>query len=355
MDNKVSDFKIAESIIRKFCKRYNASFSDVFVSFDEDVAGALFIDDTKNIAHTIFKIVAKYIEKSIEIVGVEFMPDISERNDFLIMLATNLRSFIYKRSPDRATEEPYILRLYQYSLVWILMKDIICPIYDKDLVNLKMICAGSPHVDIAKYYKKEEIPTPEIAEEDFIFVNRIDNRVVQTSFIFMEALRAYGLSPIEVVKNIYETDLYDKFRGLLEIGLDSDDEINDFECTVMTILGINCYGLMTKKMTKLNPRFVKTAQNSVPGLPNQFWYLGILEKMIEPARGGDWSVYQNLQPYVEQFWAKVEEVKQKRMKSGHDEGVPFDELLRIKSKQTVGYETDPTQTIQSLLSSDRVW
>lgn len=355
MDNKVSDFKIAESIIRKFCKRYNVSFSDIFVTFDKEVAGALFIDNAKNIAHTIFKIVAKYIEKSIEIVGVEFMPDISQRDDFLIMLATNLRSFIYDDPVDEIIEDPYIMRLYQYPLVWILMKDVVCPIYDKELVNVKMIHAGSAQVDIAKYYRKEEIPIPEIADEGFIFINRIGNRVVQLAFIFMEALKAYNLSPIEVIKNIYETDLYDKFKGLLEIALDGDDDINDFECTIMTILGINCYGLMTKKIAKIDSKFIKTAQNSVPGLPNQFWYLGILEKMMEPARGGDWSVYQNLQPYVEEFWNKVEEVKQNRIKSGHDEGVPFDELLRIKSRQTVGYETDPTQTIQSLLSSDRIW
>ncbi|KKK53829.1 hypothetical protein LCGC14_3090880, partial [marine sediment metagenome] len=100
---------------------------------------------------------------------------------------------------------------------------------------------------------------------------------------------------------------------------------------------------------------ITTAQNSVPGMPNQFWQLGLLEQMLEPTRGSDWTVYKNLEPYVKEFWDKVEEVRKKRIENGHDDGVPFNSLLRIKQKQTVGYETDPTLTIQGLLSSDRVW
>lgn len=356
MDNKVSDFKIAESILRKICKKYGVNFVDVPISFEEDIQGILFIDKTKNISHTTFKIVAEYMKKSVEIVDIQLMPDESQRDNFLIMLATNLRNFMYKNDDfDETTEEPYLLRLYQYPLVWVLMKDIICPIYNKELVNIKIIYGGSPYIDISKYYMKEEIPEENISDESFIFINRIDNKVVQEAFVFIETLRAYNLSPIEVIKDLYETDLYDKFYGLLQIALNNDDEINDFECTIMTIIGINCYGLMSKKIAQFNSSFTKIAQNSVAGLPNQFWFIGLLEKMMESSRGTNWSVYNNLEPYIKEFWDKVEDVKQKRIKSGHDSGVPFDILLRLKSKQTVGYETDPTQTIQALLSSNRVW
>ena len=251
-------------------------------------------------------------------------------------------------------DEAHVMRLYQFSLIWILLKDIICPIYKKDLINLKIICNGNPQLDIAKYYNKEEIPSEDISEEPFIFVNIINNRVVQSAFIFIESLKAYGLSPVEVVKNIYDSDLYEKYKGLLEIALD-EEEVLDFECAVMANLGINFYAMISKKVACLNPDFVKFAQNSVPGLPNQFWQLGVLEKMLEPTRGDDWTVYKNLEPYVKEFWDKVEDVRQKRVLNGHDDGVPFDVLLRIKQRQTVDYKTDPTRTIQSLLSSDRVW
>ncbi len=356
MSNKISDFKIAESMIRKMCKKHGVSFVDVLISFDDDILGTLFIGKTRNISHTVFKIIAEYINKSLELTGVQFMPDEEERNNFFIVLASNLRTFMYGDDISNTfVDEAHVMRLYQFSLVWILMKDIICPIYNKDLINLKVICDGNSQLDIAKYYSKKDIPSEDLSKEPFIFLNIINNRIVQYAFIFMEILKAYGLSPIEVIKNIYETDLYEKYQGLLEIALDGEGEVSDFECAVMANLGINFYDLISKKVACLNPKLVKVAQNSVPGLPNQFWQLGILEKMMEPARGGDWTVYKNLEPYVKEFWNKVEEVRKKRIVNGHDDGVPFDVLLRIKQRQTTGYKADPTQTLQSLLSSDRVW
>ncbi len=355
MSNKISDFKIAESIIREMCKKNGVSFADISVSFDEDISGTLSLGKTKNISHTIFKIVSEYISRSLDIVGVQLLPSDQERDNFFIVLASNLRNFMYGDDESNDfCDEAHVMRLYQFSLVWILLKDIICPIYNKDIVNLKIICDGNPYLDIAKYYKKEDIPSDDISEEPFIFVNIINNRVLQNAFIFIEALRSFGLSPIEVIKNIYETDLYDKYKGLLEIALD-DEEVPDFECAVMTNLGINFYDMISHKVACINPNIIKTAQNSVPGLPNQFWQMGVLEKMIEPMRGSDWSVYKGLEPYIKEFWDKVEDVRQKRIINGHDDGVPFDVLLRIKQRQTTGYKADPTQTIQSLLSTDRVW
>lgn len=354
MDN-VSDFKLAACLIKKLCKQNNVTFVDAPITFDEEVPEALNIGKTRNVAHTIYRIVAEYINRSFDITGVQFFSDESQRDEFLILLASNLRGLIYNEDTAySAIDDPYILRLYQYPIVWILLKNIICPLYNKELVNLKVVNAGTAEIDIARYYKKEEVQSEGISDEDFIFVNIVDNRVVQNVFIFIESLKAYGLSPIEVIKTIYETDVYDKYRGLLEIAFDEPDEIIDFESTVMAVLGISSYGLMVRKMAKLKSSMIKTAQVGGGG-DTQFWYFGALEKMIDSVRGSDWSVYQTLEPYIQEFWGKVEEVKQKRVKAGKDPGVPFDTLLRIKSKQTVDFEIDPTHTMQALLSSNRVW
>ena len=353
--SKVSDFKMAASIIRKICDKHNANFVDIPISFEENISGTLFLGKTKNISHTIFKIVAEYVNRSLDILDVQLLPEEEERDNFLIVLASNLRTFMYGDDvTDSFVDEAHVMRLYQFPMVWLLLKDIICPIYNKDLVNLKIICDGNAEVDIARYYKKEEIPSEELSDESFIFVNIINNRVLQSAFIFIETLKAYDLLPIEVIKDIYDTDIYDKYKGLLELAMEEED-VRDFECAIMENQGVNFYSMISSKTACLYPNFVKTAQNSVPGLPNQFWQIGLIEKMLEPSRGDDWTVYKNLEPYVKEFWDKVEDVRQKRVVNGHDDGVPFDVLLRIKQKQTVGYETDPTQTMQSLLSSDRVW
>lgn len=356
MDNKVSDYKLAESIIRKLCKKHGVQFVDVPVDFEGIVDSALSVEGCRNIAHTIFKIVGEYISRSLEITGTQFMTDESNKDEFLIVLASNLRSFMYGDNDLDKDDESHVLRLYQFPLIWTLMKDIICPIHNKELKNIKIIASGSAQIDIAKYYKQGEIPSKDVSGEPFIFINRINNRVVQGAFIFMESLRAMGLSPVEVIKDIYETEIYDKYHGFLGVALDSDDDVNDFECTTMAILGINFYNLVSKKVARFNSKMTKDAQSSAPGLPNQFGYIGLLEKMMEPIRQrNDWSVYQNLEPYIKDFWDKAEAVRKKRVREGHDDGVPFDTLLRIKSKQTTGYESDSMTTIQELLSSKRVW
>ena len=83
--------------------------------------------------------------------------------------------------------------------------------------------------------------------------------------------------------------------------------------------------------------------------------MGLLEGMLEPARGADWTTYEGLEPYIKAFWNKVEKVRENKEKSGNFDGIPFEELLRIKVPQTTGYKADPTITLQGLLSSVRVW
>jgi hypothetical protein len=356
MNNKISDFKLAESIIKRISKAYSVQFSDVFINFGEGEQLSLDIGQTKNVAHTIYSIVSEYIGRSQEITGVQFFPDLEQRNNFLLTLATNLRQFIYnnKETHFMQDEELHPIRLYQYPLVWIIVKDIICPVFDRDLENIKVVHGKHSEIDICRFYEKGEIEKNGVTNEPFIFLNSIDNRVLQNAYLLIEAIRSLDLSPIETMKEIYESDIYDKFRGLLELALD-DEEVSNFECTLVSCLGFDLYETLSTKLAKQDSDFVKIAQNLYPSVNSQWWPLGVLEKMLEPTRGMNWEVYDELEPYVKEFWEKVEEIKQKRIKNGHDEGVPFDILLRLKSKQTVGYDTDPTITLQGLLSSDRIW
>jgi len=353
VNTKVSDFRIAEAVLTKICNDCNAPFRDVSVSFSKTPEpNSLHIGPTKNVAHTIYKIISEYLKESEKIVGQQLVVDPKLHDELLFSIAANLRTFIYKDNRIYTPiKQPHLIRLYQKPLVWILMKDLVCPVFDKEIKNLRIVCGESDEIDIAKFYDLGEW---EGASYPFIFINNIDNLPVQNAFLLLEAIKAHGLSPTEVMKKIYQTDLYDRYKNLLEVALD-EEEATDFECTVAVSISEKLFDLRARKVAKSEKDFVKMAQNAVPGLPNQWWMLGVIEKMMEPTRGSDWSVYEGLQPYVEQFWNTVEEVKQKRAKSGKDPGVPFDLLLRLKSKQTVDYKADPTITYQGLLSSDRIW
>lgn len=348
----VSDFKLAASMLRKICFSHDVYFVDTPISFENDEAGSIFVGDTKNISHTIFKIVSEYINRSKEIVGVQLLEDQNNREDFLLTIANNLRYFIYKDNKFYTElQESHSLRLYQKPVVWILLKDLICPLYDKTIENILVVCGESNKIDISKYYKKGEVEKNGIFnDEPFIFINNIDNLIIQNAFLLISAIEHFGLSPIEVLRDIYQGEIYNIFRGFLVMTMD-DDDINDFENILGIIIGVNLFSLQDKyAQTKTQ----KIAQYG-GGINNQWWDIGLIEKMLEPVRGSDWSSFTGIQDYVKEFWDKVEDVRQKRISNGHDNGVPFDVLLRIKSKQTTDLKTDPNVTIQELLSSNRIW
>ena len=62
-------------------EKHNVSFVDIAISFKEYISGSLFIGETKNIAHTVFKIVVEYIDNSLNIVGTQLMSDEDDRDD----------------------------------------------------------------------------------------------------------------------------------------------------------------------------------------------------------------------------------------------------------------------------------
>ena len=358
MISKLTDFKLAEAVIKKLCRQNKVSFVDVSLSFDKKCDfndNYIFIGETKNIAHTLYQIISTYIKYSYLIVGKDFFINSKEKDNFLINLATALRKFIYgnRKCFNYSIGELTLQSLYQRNLIWIMMKDLICPAFDLNLDNVKIITGKNSYVDISRYYEKDELNNPKITFP-FIFVNEIDNRVVQNAFLLVETIKALKGSSIEIIKTIFETDLYDKFEGLLTLSFDDEDEINEFILVLTYILDINLKSFISKKSGNLN-KINKLAQVYAPELGGQWWYLGVIEKLLDPTRGSDWTVYDELSPYVKQFWGEVEELKKERAKEGKDPGVPFSELLALKSTQTTGYKVDPTLPLETLLGSDRIW
>lgn len=349
---KVSNFKLATSILRRLCYQRGIAFSDVTISFEENMEdNALIIGDTKNVCHTIYKIVSEYANASPAILGRSLFDSDQEKEEFLLTLATKLRTFLYKEDSYYDTiEEPTKQTLYSKPLIWILMKDLICPLYDISPINLDIFLINRSDIDIAAYC--DNIENIDGIEKPFIFLNDIDNNIIQNSLLFIAALEAHDLFPAEVIKDIYEGDLYEKFYGLLEIALE-DGDINDFECILIDVIGIDLFDLIPAQIDGIRDHKVAQNEGSTSGTP--FWFLGLTEKMLEPTRGYDWTTYKGLQPYVKEFWDKVEEIKIKRQKSGKDAEIPFDMLLRLKTKQFDNEETDTNMTLQGLLSSNRVW
>ena len=226
--NKISDFKISECILKALCQSNKLSFVDVCLDFDEKSTNTycLRIGPSKNISHTLYKIINEYIRNSFKILDMQLLSNSTEKKNFLISIATMLRDIIYKEnSVFDPLDEFSVQYLYQKPLVWLLMKNIICPINKINLKNIRIITGINPYVDIAKYYSEEEAQANVDINYEFIFINEIDNNIVQNAFIFIEAIRSYGLSPIDVIKDIFESDIYKKFEGLLRLAFDTQESV----------------------------------------------------------------------------------------------------------------------------------
>ena len=121
MNNKISDFKIAESVLRVICKNNGVSFVDIPITFEEVNTypiDSLYIGETKNVAHTIYKIVSEYIMNSQSIFGKQLFQDEEKRRNFLIKFASYLKSLIYDKIKfTNYLQDLTIQYLYQKPLV----------------------------------------------------------------------------------------------------------------------------------------------------------------------------------------------------------------------------------------------
>lgn len=336
---KISDFALAQHILKDICKKERIPFVDIQVSFDRE-GGGIQVLDSKNICHTLYKIISIYINKSKDILEKEILIDLNEREEFLTNLATSLRAIEYSPNVFSSDIDQLSLQsLYQRPLVWILMKDIICPLYDVDLNNIRLVTGKNPQVDIVKYYKEGEIDLGDVENYPFIFINEVDNKPVLNALLLIEVLKAHDLDPMKILVEMLETNIFDKLKGALTLAFNDDlNKKKVFLHTLMNVLRI-----------ETSSRII-TAQFMPSEGQNQWWFLGMIEGMLESVRGFDWSTTKQLEPDVEKFWSQVELLKQKK----HGQNVTFNELLELK-RRDIGIDTDTMSPLQKLLSSDRVW
>lgn len=356
MITKISEFQFVTAILKELCRSKGCNFVDVNISFENPSEDSIFIEkQTKNVAHTMYLIISKYIDFSEKIVGKSLCNTFQEKSDFLIRVTNVLRGFVYaENSFINPLEELSLGNLYQKPLIWLIMKDIVCPVFKVKLDNIKLVFGVNPYIDIAHYYKEEDIQKESANNYPFVFVNEIENEVVQNAFLLIETLKAYDLDPISTLKDIFESDLYDKFYGLLDLSFEDDKKSLEFINIVITLIGVNLRDFLAKK--SLSEAVIKTAQStSKSETSNQWWYLGIIEALLEPIRGSDWTSHEGIDDRAQSFWNRVETIKQQRVANHKEPGINFNDLLRLKAQEMTDTFINPNVSIQALLSSKRVW
>ena len=226
------------------------------------------------------------------------------------------------------------------------MKDIIEPVYNISINNTKVILNSNPLMDVSHFNKCD------VEEgEDFIFLNGdISYEPCKLAYLLNSVLEAHGLDANKVIKNILDSELKNKLIGLLKLAFKEENFINDFITTISSSVEIDnkmesmIYNFKGNKTAQYETRESTQSGNST----GSWWYLGLIEKMLEPVRGDDWTVYHNLEPFRKELWDKIEKA---RKKVGR-EGLNYEALLRIQSGEN---SKDNVKLIEKMLGSDRVW
>ena len=331
----ISDYKMAESILRSICDYHSVKFINIEIKFDEDdkigfIDGKIFIGNPKNLALALYRIISICIENFDNIYNKNIFCD--ELHRFNLLNA--IFNYLKKISSIDNKKELVWQRLYQQEVVWTIMKDIICPAFDIEIDNCLIALYSTPWVDVACYSK----------DKNFILLNTdIENDIIKQAALLCSVIKFYGLNPRDVISEIDNTEIMNKIEGVAKLSFKDNSEVLDFIVMLKVFAGLK----IDENWKILSDRpGVKTAQTS--GSADSWWFLGIIEKLLEPARGSDWSTYKALEPYYQEVQDKIDKA---RAKSGR-EGLTYEALLRTISGEV---KPEDIKLIERNLASDRIW
>ena len=344
MGHKISDFAIVCKALQILCKRLDCDFVDLPVTFDSEEPcfkdGCISMKKGGTLLDTMASIYSIYVTCLGAICGRN-VDNMECRNSLMTFFLSLLRDFKtqYGRTVSFDENDVIAMRLDQFHVVWMLLKNIFCPYKNIPLLNAKIVAKSSEQFDVALAIK---------GEEPYIFVNLdIEKDSVRSAFLLVESLKLMlreGDSAEAVVRELFSNYfMKERLIDFLGVAFVSDEEVSNFLAT----LAILCQSQeLEETALSLGKKEYKTAQTN-PYAGN-FWFLGLTEKMMDSVRGADWSTTKNLKDFSKDLWDRVEEERKKR---GLTE-VPFEMLLRVQSEDLT---TPPGQTMQSLLSKTRIW
>ena len=342
---QVSDYKIAESILKSICKFHCVHFVDAEVQFDKDnkvglFEGKIVIGNPKKLSEAIYRIISEYIINFEDICDKNISSNDIYQFNILNAIFNYLRQ-IADCSGD--SEEIVKQRLYQQEVVWLIMKDIICPAFEVELNNCQLILHGTPWVDVS-CYSGDVDPVDEQDKEEFILLNTdINNNVIKQAALLCEAIKLHGLCPLDVFSSIEGTDILNKIKGVAKLAFPNDYDVTDFIIMTKIFAGLEA-DEEWKVLSKDDG--IKTAQANGPGA--SWWFLGLIEQLLEPVRGSDWSTYKAMEPIYKEIQDKIDKARKKAGRAG----LTYEALLRVNSGEV---KPEDVKLIERNLGSDRIW
>jgi hypothetical protein len=338
---KTSDYKIAKLFIESACTLKCVKFIDLPILFD-DCQQYEIVNDYIKLSNNIkwkdivYNIVDLYFTNFEYIFGIKLF-EVEEELNNVMKVFLEFLNIISIKDDDNSS---HVMRLYQFPLMWILMKDLICPAFSIKLKNVMVFVNSSLSIDIANYIDTYNSSMDE--NEEFICINKqISYAPIRDAFFLLQVLAAHEVDPYETIRDLLNSEICDKLQGLLSLSYKDKNDIDNFMAMLKTLVFYN------NNIESIIISGIKVAQVNNSSVGN-FWFFGLLEQMLENSRGSDWSTYKILQPFTDEIKEKIEHEKAKAGKAG----LSYEALLRVKSGEN---GKEQIKLIERKLDSDRIW
>jgi hypothetical protein len=344
MKSRISDFKIAEFLIRSACRRCGCSFIDMPIEFGGHPGfdgSKITVSKSDRLSKTIFQIVTSYLSYLSATAGDAAMTN-EDKVAFVNYTVSVVRELSYGKDgfSDAFSGETSLVRLNRFPFVWLIIRDVVCPSINVPHKNPKVVAGRDSTIDVARY----------VDDGDFVFLNNgVENQGCRLGYLLFEGIRAQGLDPRSVVSSLMsKSEMWDKVSGFAKAALVESSDVNDFVVTLAMLSDQPAADSLLETDKTAETRWNRRGLWSQAQAANLWWHFGLIEKMLDPAREPDWTGYVTSRPFIEELWNKVEDEKKKR---GMDE-LPMEALLRIQSEE---FKQRPDLIIQGLLADNRVW
>lgn len=225
-------------------------------------------------------------------------------------------------------------RSSHFPLFYSLTKNIIFPYYNinhKYLNDFDIFFSGSECYD---FNTSEDCPSVGITEirEEYrdLFIFKCADSILEKNLEKNSCFIKNFINNNEVMRMVYPVlssyylnDNYsiDAFLGMMQIFSDST---------------------VARTWVEERSSLQKTARYNLDG---NFWIYGLIEKMLSPARGSDFTIKQKWAPIANQFWQEMESA---RKQSGLS-GASLEFMLRVKDPEV----KEKPEIIQKLIEETR--
>jgi len=361
-DQNLSNFTLISSLLRNFSRHFNCPFLDFSIKFKNiEIAqidnGCLFLPVSSDPYGLSTSAVTVYLQNLLKLQMID-------EQAFRLGLNFNLGLLheIYERDThDGSGDVLNIMKMDQFPHAFIPLCDLILPEINIPYDNYRVVVSPDLKFDVCRPYFESEGLSKEVCKSDdfpIIFLNSyVKDPVFYTTFLIDCYLSCYfkdedkslrkmkgllsDLDFIDILNsfygNIWEEQDLSKFFFMMGIVFELPYSISDV---------FNSYHSGQEKTAQWGP--VDTSSRGSQSVDSSFWQYGLIEKMLGPVRGYDFTIKEVWQPIVNKLLAMIEE---KRKKSGL-ERAPVEFMLRVKDGDV---NCEKPRLLQDMLSEMRVW